>query len=105
MLLISSFHFWPRRFWPWKYLAAYSLIAPIYPKTDLGKQAPLRRVDLDIVNQRVELARPVIYTPTFIFLEDNVEIARMEGYQSEDFFWALGEEVLAQHRAIEPAGE
>ncbi len=73
-------------------------IAPTYPKTDLGNEAPLRRIDIDNVGKNVQLKRPVIFTPTFLFVEDNIELARMEGYQSEDFFWAVGEEILAQQR-------
>ena len=72
-------------------------IAPIYPKTAEGRRAPLRRVDVTapwpsdlagIASDR--------YTPTFIVVEDGVEIARLRGYPGDNFFWPLLEEMLAK---------
>jgi hypothetical protein len=71
-------------------------IAPIYPKTDEGKRAPLRRVDLGA-------ARPadltdisdVKYTPTFVLVEDGREVGRIVGYNGDEFFWAQVDELLA----------
>ena len=39
-----------------------------------------------------------VFTPTFILLQNGVEVDRIEGYASEDFFWGL----LGQ--ALEKAG-
>lgn len=64
-------------------------IGPIYPKTDEGRQAPLRRVDLRDIPGEITLDRPARYTPTFVLLEDDNEIGRIEGYPGEDFFWGL----------------
>ncbi|XYK79561.1 MAG: transcriptional regulator [Labrenzia sp.] len=65
-------------------------IGVAYPKTNEGKRAPLRRVDItdgwpeDLGNvQRERL------TPTFILVEDGKEIARLRGYPGEHFFWPL----------------
>lgn len=69
-------------------------IAPIYPKTELGDAAPLRYYDIDKMEPDFELARPVIFTPTFLFVEDGKEVARLEGYQSDEFFWFLAEEIV-----------
>ena len=33
--------------------------------------------------------RRVTFTPTFILVENGQEIARLEGYPGEDFFWGL----------------
>ena len=69
-------------------------IGPIYSKTAEGKFAPLSKIDLaDSVNDE-RLADRVIFTPTFILIKENQEIARIEGYPGEDFFWALLEEAL-----------
>jgi len=63
-------------------------IAPIYEKTDEGKRAPIRKIDLrDPELAGVRLERPVHYTPTFVLMQDGVELGRIEGYPGEDFFW------------------
>ena len=64
-------------------------IAPAYPKTTEGKFAPLRRVDLRAMPTDLTLSRRVSFTPTFLIVENNQEIARLEGYPGEDFFWPL----------------
>ena len=69
-------------------------IGPIYPKTPEGKFAPLMHVDLGESIDDTRILKSVIYTPTFILIENGVEIARLEGYPGEDFFWTLLEEML-----------
>lgn len=65
-------------------------IAPIYPKTGEGEAAPLRRMDItEATPDDITLARPVLFTPTFILLIDGEEASRLEGYPGEDFFWGL----------------
>ena len=64
-------------------------IAHIYPLTDEGRTAPLQRYDLHSETPEVEFARRVHFTPTFILVEDGVEVGRIEGYPGEDFFWGL----------------
>ena len=79
-------------------------IAEIYPKTPEGKAAPLRRVQLDGPGMSaLELARPVNFTPTFVLVEAGRELARIEGYPGEDFFWGLLAMVLSKHTAFEAA--
>ncbi|WP_218940251.1 hypothetical protein [Denitrobaculum tricleocarpae] len=72
-------------------------IAPIYPKTREGKEAPLRRVDLhgDWPDDLPEL-KPVHYTPTFVLIADGREVGRIQGYPGEDFFWGLLAELIDQ---------
>ncbi|WP_240497870.1 hypothetical protein [Thioclava sp. IC9] len=76
-------------------------LASIYPKTPEGKTAPLQRVDLhkpfpdDIT---ITGGKP-LFTPTFILLQDGVEVARIEGYASEDFFWGLLDQALKKNGA------
>lgn len=63
-------------------------IAPIYPKTDEGKRAPLRRVNIyrdlppDLAFLSVERL-----TPLFILVDRGQEIGRIRGYPGEDHFW------------------
>lgn len=65
-------------------------ISAIYPKTPEGQAAPLVRYDLHGEQpENVNFARRVHFTPTFILVEDGVEVGRIEGYPGEDFFWGL----------------
>jgi len=74
-------------------------ISAIYPKTDEGKRAPLRRVDLrNLPDDIVFTSRPV-FTPTFVLIEDGVELGRIEGYAGDDFFWFQLNKLLSEHLA------
>ncbi len=72
-------------------------IAPIYPLTEEGQRAPLRRVDVtrpwpqDLAGIATDR-----YTPTFIVVENGREIARLRGYPGDNFFWPLLEAMLAK---------
>lgn len=73
-------------------------IGPIYPKTSEGEFAPLRMANIDDSKpEDVSYARPVVFTPTFILLEEGQELARIEGYPGEDFFWGLLVMMLTEH--------
>ncbi len=73
-------------------------IGPIYPKTDEGDFAPLRMVSMaEAPPDGVSFARPVTFTPTFVLVENGQELARIEGYPGEDFFWGLLEMMLLEH--------
>jgi len=78
--------------------AWHAEIGPIYPKTDEGKRAPLRMVD-------IHEARPddltdiegVRFTPTFVLLDEHgQEVGRINGYPGDDFFWGLLGELIAK---------
>ena len=71
-------------------------IAHIYPKTAVGKAAPLLRYNIREDAPPVTLANSVRFTPTFILARDGVEIGRLEGYPSEDFFWGLIERMVVE---------
>jgi hypothetical protein len=63
-------------------------IAPVYSKTDEGRMAPLRQVDLSAgLPPNIVYKSPVRFTPTFILVNGNHEIGRITGYISEDAFW------------------
>ncbi|MEK0163208.1 hypothetical protein VWY34_10500 [Phaeobacter sp. JH20_02] len=81
-------------------------IAPIYPKTAEGTFAPLRRADLRDMPKDLTLSRRVTFTPTFLIVEGGHEMARLEGYPGEDFFWPLISGLLQAHAGfVPPAAE
>jgi len=72
-------------------------VGTAYPNTDLGAFAPLRIVDIrEGAPNDVSFSRPAMFTPTFILIEQGVEIGRIEGYPGEDFFWGLLEKMLKE---------
>ncbi len=67
-----------------------TVLGPIYPKTPEGAYAPLRMIDLaDAPPDGMTFARRVNFTPTFVLVDNGTELARIEGYPGEDFFWGL----------------
>jgi hypothetical protein len=74
-----------------------SEISAIYPKTDEGKFAPLHRVDIDDIPVDIAVLRPVVFTPTFLVVENGQELARIEGYPGEDWFWPLLAKLLNEN--------
>ena len=79
-------------------------IAPIYPKTAEGRHAPLLRADLKSgPPEGITYDRKVRFTPTFILVDDGVELSRIEGYPGEDFFWGLLTMMLIEHTDFTPA--
>ena len=36
------------------------------------------------------------FTPTFIIVNNNIEVGRIEGYPGEDFFWGLIDKILLE---------
>jgi len=83
-----------------------SEIAPIYPLTAEGRLAPLRRVDVT-APWPTDLAGIAVdrYTPTFVIVENGVEIARLRGYPGDNFFWPLLAEMLAKLPVASPGGD
>lgn len=72
-------------------------LSHIYPKTNEGKRAPLRRVNLrDLPGDITFTSRPV-FTPTFVLVEGGQELGRMEGYNGDEFFWFLLGRLLDAH--------
>lgn len=61
-----------------------------YPITPEGRAAPLVRMDLHApLDDALSLTSRPRFSPTFILVDDGVEIGRIEGYPGEDFFWGL----------------
>lgn len=71
-------------------------IAEIYPKTQEGRIAPLRRVDLRALPEDIEFTSRPVFTPTFVLVEDGKELGRMEGYAGDEFFWFLLQKMMAE---------
>ncbi len=64
-------------------------VGATYAKTAESRKAALRRVDLaDGVPADLARLRPVVFTPTFVLVEEGREIGRIEGYADEAFFYA-----------------
>ncbi|MCV0396275.1 MAG: transcriptional regulator [Rhizobiaceae bacterium] len=63
-------------------------IAPAWPKTEEGRRAPLRRVDITQAwPTDLEDIRKERFTPTFVLVDDGREIGRIRGYVGDEFFW------------------
>lgn len=80
-------------------------IGPIYPKTPEGQIAPLERVDIhDDWAKGLETGPAPVFTPTFVLIEGDREVGRIEGYPGEDFFWSLlGEALRGAGAPLPPA--
>ena len=79
-------------------------VGVVYDKTEEGRQAPLRRVDIHSAElNNLSLKTRAYYTPTFILMQDGQEVGRIEGYPGEDFFWGLLGKLLGKLPADAPA--
>ena len=75
-------------------------IGPIYPKTEEGKIAPLKSIDVHRPRPPAyKSIKGVVYTPTFVLWHDGREIGRIVGYTGEAFFWGLLGELIEDMRA------
>ncbi len=80
-------------------------LSAIYPKTSEGKFAPLHRVQLSETGASgITFSRSINFTPTFVLVEDETELARIEGYGGDDFFWALLTMILEANTNYDKAG-
>lgn len=71
-------------------------VAPAYGKTQEGRRAPLRRVNVSTGGVRdASLKEPVIAAPTFVLVDKGQEIGRITGYLNDDMFWGLLGSLLA----------
>jgi len=65
-------------------------VGVVYHKTDEGNLAPLRRLEIHGSRpEGLESVDAVVYTPTFVLLEEGRELGRITGYPGEDHFWGL----------------
>ena len=65
-----------------------------YFLTPIGKRIPLRRLDIgDPVPSDISFSSGIVFTPTFVLVENNQEIGRILGFFSEYQFWSLMEDL------------
>jgi len=65
-------------------------IAPAYPKTDEGRRAPLRRIDIaSPMPPDLAFVRRERFTPVFVLVDGGREFGRIRGYPGDTFFWGL----------------
>ncbi|HHG91229.1 MAG TPA: thioredoxin family protein [Devosia sp.] len=70
-------------------------VGVVYDKTPEGRLAPLVVLDIaDPLPEKYSLDYNIVYTPTFVVVEDGSEVGRIEGYPGEGFFWARLEKIL-----------
>ncbi len=72
-------------------------VGVVYGKTDEAKAAPLRRVSIhDPMPADLKEIQPVIFTPTFVLMDQGREIGRVTGYPGEASFWGLLEGLVGR---------
>lgn len=65
-------------------------VGVVYHKTEEGRRAPLRRVDIHAgLPNDLKFIVKENFTPTFVLVDGGREIGRIRGYPGEDFFWGL----------------
>ena len=70
-------------------------IGKIYPKTEIAKKFPLHRIEVkNFVNYTKYDLKKTNITPTFIFIKNDNEIGRIEGYTNPEMFWWQVDEII-----------
>ena len=70
-------------------------IGKIYPKTEIANKFPLSRIEMnDFVNYSKHKIKKTNITPTFIFIRNNNEQGRIEGYTNPEMFWWQVDEIV-----------
>jgi hypothetical protein len=68
-----------------------------WDRSDLGRRAPLRRVDVaGGLPEDLGFLRNWRFTPTFVLVQDGAELGRIIGYQADLFFWQQAEVLLGR---------
>ncbi len=63
-------------------------IAPTYKKTEEGRRAPLRQIDIDKpLPPDLAFIQMERLTPLFVLVDKGREIGRIRGYPGEESFW------------------
>ena len=70
-------------------------IGKIYPKTEIANKFPLSRIEMkDFVDYSKHKLKKTNITPTFIFIRNNNEQGRIEGYTNPEMFWWQVDEIV-----------
>lgn len=65
-------------------------VGTIYDTTAEAAILPLRHIDIARqTTSNVTLSSRILYTPTFVVVDDGREIGRITGYINDDAFWGL----------------
>jgi hypothetical protein len=65
-------------------------VASVYPKTEEGQRAPLRRVNIDDpLPADLSFIAMERLAPLFVLVDKGREVGRIRGYPGEDHFWGL----------------
>ena len=76
-------------------------VGELYPRTEVANQFPLVRVTAEETESEFfPFLDEVRGTPTFIFLRDDLEIGRIEGYSDAEMFWWLVDDIVAQFKEM-----
>ena len=79
-------------------------VAPIYPKTDEGKRAPLRRLESGAaLPADLAFITAERLTPLFVLVDNGREVGRIRGYPGEDHFWGLFDAMVERTLGKPPA--
>lgn len=80
-------------------------VGRIYAKTKEAEVLPLRRVPLNAPRPAdLQHVRGILYTPTFVILEQGVEVGRIQGYPGEDAFWWQLSELIGRLERLRKVG-
>lgn len=81
-------------------------VGPEFPITPEGRAAPIEMIDIrsDEVDSYDLTSRPRL-TPTFILVQNKVELGRIEGYPGEEFFWGLLGQMLERANIALPSND
>ena len=70
-------------------------IGKIYPKTEIAKKFSLHRIEVkNFVNYTKYDLKKTNITPTFIFIKNDNEEGRIEGYTNPEMFWWQVDEII-----------
>ncbi len=77
-------------------------IGVAYAKTSEATVVPLRKIDIDgVIPADYGHLKGLIYTPTFVVMDQGKELGRIIGYPGEDFFWQFLNDILLKVNLIE----
>ena len=70
-----------------------SEIGEIYPKSDIGKNYILKKIEIDEYNNNKSISDKISITPTFVFYQGKKEKGRIIGYTDPEMFWWQVDEI------------
>ena len=70
-------------------------IGKIYPKTEIAKTYPLKRIEIKEFNKKTPMGlKKANVTPTFILIKNKKEKGIILGYSNPEMFWWRIDEIL-----------